>query len=250
VPNPPPSYAAVAGAREGLAIDLFDPRVVAFADQFGVDVSVIDDGLRADFLEATGPSAFAAVQAIYVDDVWPRVPAVLGAVLGPVDWPAAEATDAELWPLLEEFMREVARLDALDPVTTELVRLRGARQHDCRVCRSRRSVAAIEQGADEATFDAVDRYAHSDLPDRVKAALALTDATIWTPYAVPGDVVEAARRHLTDDQVAEVVLDVARNAANKIAVALGADAATVTDGVELFTTDADGNLTVVAPEPR
>ena len=42
----------------------------------------------------------------------------------------------------------------------------------------------------------------------------------------------------------------ARNAANKIAVALGADAAAVTDGVELFSTDADGNLTVVGAEPR
>jgi hypothetical protein len=43
---------------------------------------------------------------------------------------------------------------------------------------------------------------------------------------------------------------VARNAANKIAVALGADAAAVTDGVELFTTDTDGNLTVYEGDPR
>ena len=41
------------------------------------------------------------------------------------------------------------------------------------------------------------------------------------------------------------MLDVARNAANKIAVALGADAAAVTEGVELFVTDADGTLSVV-----
>ena len=51
-------------------------------------------------------------------------------------------------------------------------------------------------------------------------------------------------------QVVEVVLDVSRNATNKIAVALGADVATVTDGVELFTTDADGNLTVVEEDAR
>ena len=123
----PPSFGAVAGARRGLDVDLSDPRVVAFADQFAVDVSRIDGALRAGFLEATGPSAFTAVQAIYVDDFWPRVPAVLGGT----DWPDAESTDADLWPLLEEFMREVARLDALDPVTTELVRLRCASYHDC-----------------------------------------------------------------------------------------------------------------------
>lgn len=240
----PPSYGAVAAARRALDVDLSDPRVVAFAEQFSVDVSVIDDELRAGFLEATGAAAFTVVQAVFVDDFWPRVP----AVLGPVALPDAEG--GELWPALEEFMREVARLDALDPVTTELVRLRGARQHDCRVCRSRRSVAAIEDGADEATFDAVDRYADSDLPGHVKAALALTDAVIWTPYAVPGDVLDAARMYLGREQVVEVVLDVTRNATNKIAVALGADAATVTDGVELFTTDADGNLTVVGAQPR
>ena len=238
----PDSFAAVAGARRGLDADLSDPRVQAFAGQFAVDVSQIDDGLRAGFLEATGPAAFTVVQAIYVDDFWPRVPAVLGAA-----GPDVAPTDAELWPLLEEFMRAVARLDALDPLLTELVRLRGARQHDCRLCKSRRSVAAIKQGADETTFDAIDRYADSDLPDRAKAALALTDAVIWTPYAVPPEVTEAAYEHLTPEQVTEVVLDVTRNAANKIAVALGADAATVTHGVELFTTDADGNVSSVIP---
>lgn len=238
----PASFATVAASRRALDVDLSDPRVVAFAEQFGADVSVIDDAMRTAFLEAAGRDAFTVVQAIYVDDFWPRVSALLG------EPPEGEA--GELWPALEEFMREVARLDALDPVTTELVRLRGARQHDCRVCKSRRSVAALEGGADEATFDAIDRYADSDLPDRAKAALALTDAIIWTPYDVPGDVLEAARAHLTEDELAEVVLDVARNAANKIAVALGADAATVTDGVELFTTDEDGNLAVVAADHR
>ena len=235
----PPSYAVVLGARGDLDVDLSDPRVVAFAEQFAVDVSVIDERLRAAFLDATGADAFAAVQAIYVDDFWPRVPAVLG-----IEAPEPVGS-GDLWPALEEFMREVARLDALDPVTTELVRLRGARQHDCRLCRSRRSVAALDAGADESTFDAVDVHADSDLPQPAKAALALTDAVIWTPYAVPAAVLAAARAHLTPEQVEEVVLDVTRNAANKIAVALGADAATVTEGVELFTTDADGNLTVV-----
>lgn len=240
MPTLPPSYVAVAAARRALDVDLGDPRVVAFGEQFAVDVSVIDDDLRAGFLEATGPAAFTAVQAIYVDDFWPRVPAALG--LAPV---VIEPAPGDLWPLLEEFMREVARLDALDPVLTELIRLRGARQHECRLCKSRRSVAALDAGADESTFDAVDRYADSDLPAATKAALALTDAVIWAPYDVPADVRATAAAQLSPVQLVEVVLDVTRNAANKIAVALGADAATVTEGVELFTTDPDGNLTVM-----
>ena len=38
------------------------------------------------------------------------------------------------------------------------------------------------------------------------------------------------------------MLDVVRNAANKIAVALGADAPQVADGVEFFDVDANGEV--------
>ena len=245
------AFDAVHAARTALDIDLDDPAVELFADQFGVDVSVVDDDMRRRFLAATGPTAFEVAQALYVDDYWPRAAIAVGAVLGSSVFVVPESTGPrELWPLVEQFMREVARLDALDPVVTELVRLRGARQHECRLCRSRRSLAAIEAGADEAVFDAVDHHAESDLPAATKAALALTDAIIWTPYLIPPDVAAAAAEHLTPEQVVELVLDVTRNAANKIAVALGADAAAVTDGVELFVTDADGNLTIVGTDPR
>lgn len=253
-PDVADAFDAVAAARTALEIDdlLLEPPVELFADQFGVDVTMIDDDLRDRFLRATGPQAFEVAQTIWVDDYWPRIVIGVGAVIdGPHLTITPEPPDEphELWPLIEEFMRQVARLDALDPVLTEQVRLRGARQHDCRLCRSRRSVAALEAGADEAAFDAIDAYADSDLPDATKAALALADAIIWSPYLIPPGVAEAAAEHLSEAQRIEVVLDVARNSANKIAVALGADAATVTDGVELFTTDADGNLTIVEPPP-
>lgn len=245
------AFDAVHAARTALDIDLDDPAVELFADQFGVDVSLVDDDMRRRFLAATGPTAFEVAQAVYVDDYWPRTGIAVGAVLGSSVVVAPEPTGPrELWPLVEDFMREVARLDGLDPVLTELVRLRGARQHECRLCRSRRSVAALEAGADEAVFEAVDHHADSDLPDATKAALALTDAIIWTPYAIPRGVAAAVAGHFTPEQVVELVLDVTRNAANKIAVALGADAATVTEGVELFRADADGNLTIVDGDPR
>lgn len=244
-PGAAATYVAVAAAADAVPRS-DDPAVVAFAEQFAVDVSVISEEQRAAYLAATGAEAFAVVQRVYVGDVWPRVRAVLDQVLGAAAWPDPGRVDVpDLWPLLEGFMRQVARLDALDPVTTELVRLRGARQHDCRVCRSRRSVAALDAGATEETFDALDHWESSELPAGARAALGLTDAMIWTPRAVPADVVAAARAHLGDAQVVEVVLDVARNAANKIAVALGADAAEVTDGVQLFTTDREGHLTTL-----
>ena len=228
------------------APDLNDPAVAEFAEQFALDVSSVDDEQRAAFFAATGDQAFGVVQRIYAADFAPRVRSVLDAIFGVSDLkPAQDTFDGDSWPVLEEFMVAVARLRGVDATTTELVRLRGARLHDCAVCKSRRSRDAIEAGADDALFAAVDNHRTSGLPDQVKAALGLTDALILTPYDVPAEVVAAARSHLTDEQIVEVVLDVMRNAANKIAVALGADAATVTEGVELFTTDADGNLSVV-----
>jgi alkylhydroperoxidase family enzyme len=227
---------------------LQSPAVARFADQFGTDVSVIDDGLRDDFSLATGTHQFDVVQMVWIADMAPRVRSALDALFGQSEWPEPPRRFpvSSVWASVENFMTSVARLRGLDPTLTELVRLRGARQHDCRLCSSRRSQEAIEQGAGDAEFDAVDHYETSDLPAGTKAALALVDAMIWTPTAIPDEVVADVRRHLSDAQAVEVVLDVARNAANKIAVALRADAPEVTEGVQLFTTDFDGTLTVVA----
>lgn len=222
-----------------------DAAIAEFAEQFALDVSAIDSTQRGAFFAASGDQAFAIVQQIYAADFAPRVRSVLDAVFGPSTWPLATPFGGDSWALLESFMTAVARLGAVDPTTTELVRLRGARLHDCAVCKSRRSQDAIDRGADDADFAAVDTWPSSDLPAATKAALALTDTLIWTPYDVPAETVAAVRSHLGAAETVEIVLDVMRNAANKIAVALGADAATVTEGVELFTTDDDGTLTVV-----
>ena len=138
-------------------------------------------------------------------------------------------------------VRIVPRLDALDPVTSELIRLRGARQHQCRLCKSLRSRPALLAGADEATFSEVDVYEASALPPLQKAALAFTDAMIWTPGRLEASA-PRLRELASVEQCAELVLDVTRNALNKIAVALGADAAHVDEGIEIYDIDADGEL--------
>ncbi len=45
--------------------------------------------------------------------------------------PLGTRGDIDLAAALRGFAAAVVRLDALDPVTTELVRLRCARHHDC-----------------------------------------------------------------------------------------------------------------------
>lgn len=225
--------------------DLTDPAVAAFAEQVALDVSVVSDDLRAAFLAATGPSAFEVVQRIWAHDVPPRALAVLDQLYGGSDPIPLAPFRGDSWPLLEELMKAVARLDALDPVTTELVRLRGAAAHDCRLCRSRRSTPARDAGAAEALLDEVESGSlPAGLAPSQRAALALTDAVVWDWRAVPEPVLDVVRAELTEAEVVEVVLDVVRNAANKIAVALGADAPEVSDGVQWFRTGADGQVLV------
>lgn len=221
------------------------PDALAFAEQFCIDVASLDDGTRDAMNAALGASAFDYVQALYVFDYVPRVRAVLALVAGPLDrvprQPRTLDTDGGLWPAVDAFLRSVGRLRALDPVTSELVRLRGARQHNCRLCQSLRSRSAMLAGADDELFALVDQSSPGSLSDRHRAALDLTDAVIWHPARVDADVVDAVRRELTAVERTELVLDVMRNAANKIAVALQADAAHVTEGIEIYDIDEDGD---------
>ena len=242
------SFAVLVGVRPSGVFDevLADPAVAAFADQFRTDVRGVDEQLRSAFASATGDRQLAVAQMVWISDAAPRLRSALDAFFGPSEWTVERRYPvADLGAVIEGFMATVARLDHLDPVVTELVRLRGARHHGCRLCRSRRSVTALEAGADDATFAAVDDHAASDLPAPARAALALTDAVIWTPDAIPSPVLDAVRTELTPAEAVEVVLDVVRNGTNKIAVALGADAPEITEGVQLFRVDADGVLTTV-----
>jgi alkylhydroperoxidase family enzyme len=98
-------------------------------------------------------------------------------------------------------------------------------------------------GADDDTFAAVHDPEGGHLTDGQKAALALTDALIWTPAHLDGEVLAAVRAHFTPEQAVELVLDVLRNAGNKIAVALAADDPNVDEGVEVYDINPDGTLT-------
>jgi alkylhydroperoxidase family enzyme len=110
------------------------------------------------------------------------------------------------------------------------------------MCQSRRSVPAAADGADEVLYDQIDDYETSALPERHKVALRFVDAMVWQPLAYPPVLIDAARAQFSNEEIVELVLDVARNAANKIAVAFAADAPTVTEGVELFDIDARGDV--------
>jgi alkylhydroperoxidase family enzyme len=219
--------------------------IVEFAEQFSTDVSALSAELRSRFFAAAGHQAFTVAALTFIADFVPRVRSGFDALgLGwspaPVVWDhAVDPGDA----LLNTFAPAVGRLRGLDPVTTEVIRLRGAVQHNCRLCRSRREVAALDAGGSETLYDDIERFESSRLlSDRHKAALRYVDALIWTPARIEADVAAGVRAHFSDDEAIELTLDVMRNATNKIAVALGGDAPRVTEGVEWYLLDEDGQV--------
>lgn len=235
----------------GSALGQHPDAVTDFAEQFGIDVSMINDDQRAALTAALGKQTYPVVVQMYLADFLPRVRAGLTALGLPVEWgypdsgvPDSGVPDSSVdvaAVLFKQFLPAVARLRALDPVTTELVRLCGARAHDCRLCKSLREATALEAGGSESLYDDVDRYESSVLLDDAhKAALRYTDALIWTPADIDPGIAANVRQHFTAEQARELTFDVMRNASNKIAVALKADAPHVETGYEVYRIDADG----------
>jgi alkylhydroperoxidase family enzyme len=234
-------------AVTGLASDS-EAVVADFAEQFSIDVSMIGDEHRSELWSALGDSTFDAVVQMYIADFVPRVRAglealgvgqeYLGWVSEPITWDhATEPSDA----VFNGFLPAVARLRGLDALTSEVVRLRGAAQHNCRFCKSLRETTALDAGGSETLYADIEHFeASALLTDRQKAALRYVDALIWSPRHIDRSVVAGVRAHFSDAEAVELTFDVMRNASNKIAVALGGDAPRVEHGTERYLLDADG----------
>ena len=145
------------------------------------------------------------------------------------------------------FESAVVLLDGVDPLTTEIVRLRCARYHDCRRCRSVRLEAALEQGFDEEWGAKIDRWETSDLDERYKAALALTDAIIMAPHAIDPALRQRVRAHFSDAEIAEICLDVMKWSVQKVLVALRIEPAAADDHLSRLTFDEQGRFLIGGP---
>ena len=151
------------------------------------------------------------------------------------EWrPIVVSAGTNAWVAHERFLLEVAKLHALDPVTSELVRLRGARAHGCRLCQSRRSVSAIDQAGRSDLFDHGDP---SGISDAQALALHVVDVFVWQPIQWPHGLGAQIVDALGPAAATELILDIVRNAANKIAVAFDADDPQVETGVEYYDID-------------
>lgn len=219
-----------------------------FAEQFSMDVSTIGAEQRSRLWKVLGDSTFSTVVQIYIADFVPRVRAGLAALgvgddylgwtAGPVTW---DHTTDPSDTVFNDFLPTVARLRELDALTAEVVRLRGATQHNCRLCKSLRETTALDAGGTETLYGDIEKFeASAQLTERDKAALRYVDALIWSPGRIDDGVATGVRTHFSDAQALELTLDVMRNASNKVAVALGGDAPRIEQGTEQYLLDVDG----------
>ncbi|HYB80251.1 MAG TPA: carboxymuconolactone decarboxylase family protein [Mycobacterium sp.] len=244
----PPLPAEVAVTGPGSDAEAAEDTVAGFAEQFSVDVSMIGDEQRSSLWSALGDNTFGVVVQMYIADFVPRVRAglealgvgeqYLGWADGRVDWDhTADPSDV----VFNGFLPAVARLRDLDALTSEVVRLRGAAQHNCRLCKSLRETTALDAGGSETLYGDIEHFEASGLlTDRQKAALRYADALIWSPSRIDRGIAATVRAHFSDAEAVELTFDVMRNASNKVAVALAGDAPRVENGTEQYLVDVDG----------
>ena len=221
--------------HQGVAADL--------AEQMTSDVSALSPEQRSAAMAELGASALPFVQAVWVCDMSARARRAFTALFG--DGLLEDAMsdgpieDGQPWSAQEEFLREVAKMTGLDPVTSEVVRLRGAHAHGCRLCRSLRSRRAVAAMGGEAFFDTLagDLEGVPGLTYRQRTAVRVVDTFVWQPMAWPDDLTRDVGATFSAGEAAELILDIVRNAANKIAVAFGADEPHVADGLEYYDID-------------
>jgi hypothetical protein len=206
----------------------------SFAGQVVVDVASLDANVRAAGLAELGARAPAFVLALWTEDMTMRAGTAWHEMFGEVWSPMSTSAETNPWVAQEQFLLEVAKLPALDPVTSELVRLRGARAHNCRLCQSRRNVSAIDVAGRGDLFDHRDP---SGLSDTQALAIQVVDAFVWQPIQWPPGLGQQVVAAFGPAAATELTLDIVRNAANKIAVAFDADEPLVESGVEYYDID-------------
>lgn len=99
---------------------------------------------------------------------------------------------------------------------------------------------ARDNGLDEDMAAKIDRYEASDLPERHKVALRLTDAFVTAPGSIGAELRAQARAHFTEAQLVELMLDMSKWSTQKLSVALGTDDPIDAERLSILNFDAAG----------
>jgi hypothetical protein len=152
----------------------------------------------------------------------------------------------ELDTAMADFAATAVRADAVDPLITELVRLRCAQVHDCRLCGSLRLTEALDRGLDEEMAEKIARYETAGFDPAAVAALRLADAIILAPAKADAELREELSRHFTSTQIAELCFDVMKWSHQKVLVSLRLESPPWDETAEL-SFDAAGDPVIGGP---
>ncbi len=227
-------------------------QVIALADQFAVDVNGISEAQIAALNEAIGAGTVnALVNGLYLIDMGLRLEQVVPVLLpasgeapaaaapGAASQPA-EDRDALIADTIAAFAAAAVLADGIDAVTSELVRLRCAQVHHCRLCGSLRQRSALDEGFDEDMAGRIARYEQGGFSEAQTAALRLVDTLILFPADAGADLRAELERHYTPGQVAELCFDVVKWSQQKALVATHIDAPPW-EGIHVLDFDGDGH---------
>ena len=148
---------------------------------------------------------------------------------------------------IADFAAAAVRAKALDPLITELVRLRCAQYHDCRLCGSFRVKESFDAGYDEGMYRAIAMHETSDFDPAIKAALRLCDAMIMRPDTIDAELRAQVHKHFTDTQIVELCTDVMKWSQQKSLVALRTEPPVTEEHLTELIFDADGQPVVGEP---
>ena len=118
---------------------------------------------------------------------------------------------------LEHYVHECG----LEPSLLELVKMRASQINGCAYCIDMHSKDARARGETEQRLYALNAWRETPFyTDRERAALAWTEAvTLVSETHVPDDVYDEARRHFTEEELANLTLAVvAINGWNRLAI--------------------------------
>jgi hypothetical protein len=147
--------------------------------------------------------------------------------------------DGQFDEAIANFAASVVRAKTVDPITTEMVRLRCAQIHDCRLCSSVRNEEALDEGFDESLQRKIANYEQGDFEPAVKAALRLCDMMILTPSLAGPELKRELGQYYDAGQIAEIMLDVMKWSQQKALVALRLETPPW-DGTLVLSFDEDG----------
>ena len=225
---------SVTGAHVGASSVSSRDAWAMFTDQFVLDVT----GLRGQpqvFPDLSAGEWKELVTALYIEECTARLATMSRALMGEDgENLAGETGSDDVRAIWHAYQNCVMTGQALDPLVTEAVRLRCARTHDCQICQTLRLADARAAGADAAFTDQIDLYERSELPERFKIALRVTDAFITRPDLLDPSIIDQAATTFSEGQLVELLLDITKWSTQKINVA------TSTDGIDALSLNEEG----------